>query len=516
VSYHLVDVVERLGHPRILVLGDLILDEYVWGDAERISQEAPVILLREDRREKRLGGAANVANMLRGLEAEVAMAGIVGSDGDGRFVRDQLERAGVETDCLLDDLDRPTTVKQRFIGRAQHRHPHQMLRVDREVRTPLRDELAREFVERLVAAIPDYAAVLVSDYGKGVCTKGVLRSVIDAGRAAGVPVIVDPAATADYSAYRGATAITPNRLETSKATRRRIETAEDAFAAGRQLVALLDLDHAFVTLDSDGIACVESNGRETMLPTRKREVYDITGAGDMVLATIGVGAAAGVRPVDLARLANIAGGLEVEHVGVVNVTREQMLADLVVGDRTSSDKLCTLDELARHVAARRRLGQRIVLTNGCFDLLHAGHVASLEQAAREGDCLIVAANGDASIRGLGKAPDRPLFDETHRTAMLAALESVDYVVLFDEATPHAVIERLRPDMLVKGGTYAAHEIVGWELVESYGGQVKPLGVVPGLSTTAIVARLRGETVPVPSPSTAAADDSDTTPLRRAG
>jgi D-beta-D-heptose 7-phosphate kinase/D-beta-D-heptose 1-phosphate adenosyltransferase len=235
-----------------------------------------------------------------------------------------------------------------------------------------------------------------------------------------------------------------------------------------------------------------------MLRTRKREVYDITGAGDMVLAMIGVGAAAGVDPINLARLANVAGGLEVEQVGVVPISREEILADLIAAGRSKRNKICTLDEAARHVAARRKLGQRIVMTNGCFDVLHVGHVTSLQQAPEEGDCLIVAANSDASIRQL-KGPDRPVFAEDHRTTMLAALEAVDYVVLFDELTPHAAIEQLKPDLLVKGGTYARHEIVGWELVESYGGQVKALGVIPGISTTQILSQLRGEPGSIPRP-----------------
>lgn len=211
----------------------------------------------------------------------------------------------------------------------------------------------------------------------------------------------------------------------------------------------------------------------------------------MVLATIGLGAAAGITPFDLARLANVAGGLEVEQIGVVPITRQQMLADLFGGERSTSDKICSLDVLERHVAARRRLGKRVVLTNGCFDLLHVGHVTYLQQAAREGDCLIVAINSDESVRQLGKGADRPIFNQEQRAAMLAALEAVDYVTVFSEATPHAILSRLKPDLLVKGGTYARHEIVGRELVEAYGGQVKALGEVPGISTTLVLKQVRG-------------------------
>ena len=497
-SYHLIDVVQKLGSPRILVLGDLILDRYIWGDAERVSQEAPVILLREERQEIRLGGAANVANMLRGLEAEVMMAGVVGADVEGNQVCGELAKAGVVTDAIVADSTRPTTVKQRYIGLAQHRHPHQMLRVDREVRRPIEAQLEERLLDAMLSSLGDCQAVLISDYGKGVCTPRLVSQIIQAARDAGLPVIVDPSSSGDCRNYTGATAVTPNRLETRRATGIEIRTPTDAFAAGRRLCAEFQLDYAFVTMDSDGIALTLSDGTSHMLRTRKREVYDITGAGDMVLAMIGVGAAAGVDPINLARLANVAGGLEVEQVGVVPISREEILADLLASGRSTHSKICTLDEAARHVAARRKLGQRIVMTNGCFDVLHVGHVSYLQQAAEEGDCLIVAANSDASIRQL-KGPDRPVFAEEHRTTMLAALEAVDYVVVFAESTPHAVIERLKPDLLVKGGTYARHEIVGWELVESYGGQVKALGVIPGISTTQILSQLRGEPGGVPRP-----------------
>lgn len=503
-SYHLIDMVQKLGRPRVLVLGDLILDRYTWGDAERVSQEAPVILLREERQEIRLGGAANVAHMLRGLEADVLMAGVVGGDGDGQLLRAELEAAGVDCGATLTDPSRPTTVKTRFIGLAQHRHSHQMLRVDREVRVPLDEARERQLLECLLPRLRECQSVLISDYGKGVCTPAVVSRVIETARGMGLPVIVDPSWSGDCRNYIGATAVTPNRLETKRATGIEIRTTDDAFAAGRTLCVDYQLEHAFVTLDSDGIALTFRNGSSQHLKTRKREVYDITGAGDMVLAMIGVGAAAGIDPVDLARLANVAGGLEVEQIGVVAISREEILADLLAHspagqEKETHEKVVTLDDLARQTAARRRLGQRIVMTNGCFDVLHVGHVSYLQQAAREGDCLIVALNSDASVRLLDKGSDRPIFSQEHRAAMLAALEAVDYVVIFSEATPHAVLERIKPDLLVKGGTYAHHEIVGWELVESYGGQVKPLGVVPGLSTTQILRRLRGEPATIPHP-----------------
>jgi D-beta-D-heptose 7-phosphate kinase/D-beta-D-heptose 1-phosphate adenosyltransferase len=257
----------------------------------------------------------------------------------------------------------------------------------------------------------------------------------------------------------------------------------------------IGLDYAFVTLDRDGIAVVHKDGRREHLPTRPREVCDITGAGDMVMAMIGVGTAAGINPEDLARLANIAGGLEVEQNGVVPIRRSEILADLLGHHTIGDTKLGTLPQIQRQVAARKKVGQKVVLTNGCFDLLHAGHVSYLKEAAQEGDCLVVAINSDASVRRLGKGEDRPIFEQSYRAEMLAALEAVDYVVVFDEDTPHAILEAIQPDVLVKGGTYQPHEIVGKEVVEAYGGRVKAMGAMPGLSTTEILRRLRDVSPP---------------------
>lgn len=491
-SYQLVELVQRLGQPHVLVLGDVILDRYVWGDAERISQEAPVILLREDKQEVRLGGAANVANMLRGLEARATIASVTGSDADAAVLKGELERSGVDCDLLVGDSGRPTTVKVRYIGRAQNRHPHQILRVDREVRTPIEQPVVERLWSVIESALPDFDCILISDYAKGVCTPELVQRLIKAASDRGVPVIVDPASHGDCTAYYGATALTPNRLETSRAAKMDVKNDADAFAAGRKLVQQHNLNHIFVTLDSDGIAVVKNDGTAVRLPTRKRQVYDITGAGDMVLAMIGVAAAAGINPENLARLANTAGGLEVEKIGCVPVTRDEILADLLAHHRTSEGEkvVDTVEELSRQVEARRRVGQKIVFTNGCFDLLHPGHVACLQQAAREGDCLVVALNSDESVRSLNKGPDRPIVSESHRAAMLAALEVVDYVHVFSESTPERLLQALRPDVLCKGGTYSRTEIVGWEIVESYGGTVKPLGVVAGLSTTNLVEAIR--------------------------
>ncbi|MDQ3331908.1 MAG: bifunctional ADP-heptose synthase, partial [Planctomycetota bacterium] len=281
-SYKLVELVQRLDDQNILVLGDVILDRYVWGDAERISQEAPVILLREDKQEVRLGGAANVANMLRGLEARATIASVTGCDADAGTLRNELSAAGVDCGLLVEDSSRPTTVKLRYIGRAQHRHPHQILRVDREVRTPIDETITERLWAAIEPRLSEFGCVLVSDYGKGVCTPALVQRLIKAARERRIPIIVDPSSSGDCTGYRGATALTPNRLETGRAAKCEIRNDADAFAAGRKLVREHDLDHIFVTLDSDGIAVVKKDGSAVRLPTRKRQVYVITGAGDMV------------------------------------------------------------------------------------------------------------------------------------------------------------------------------------------------------------------------------------------
>ena len=356
----------------------------------------------------------------------------------------------------------------------------------------------------MLPRLHEFQAVLISDYAKGVCTREVVQPLIAAARAAGLPVVVDPAAGGDYNLYRGATGVTPNRSETFKATGIEIRSIDAAYKAGNLLVEKFGLDMAFVTLDRDGIVLAREHAEPVHLPTRIREVYDVTGAGDMVLAMFGLGMAAGIEPTRLCRLANVAGGLEVEQVGVVRISRKEILTDLLHGSRRTQGKVCSLEELTRHVSARRKAGQKVVLTNGCFDLLHVGHVSYLKEAAREGDCLIVAINSDESVRRLNKAPDRPIFDQQYRAEMLAGLESVDYVVVFGEETPHAILRTLQPDVLVKGGTYRDDEIVGREVVLEYGGRVKAMGITPGVSTTEIVRRLRESenqsiAIPIPIP-----------------
>ena len=481
----LLETLNGLPHPRVLLFGDLMLDRYTWGRADRTSQEAPVVILQAERREHRLGGASNVAQMLRVLECDVTCVGVVGNDDAGRVIRQLLLDNGIAASAIITCEDRPTTTKERFVGRAGSGLPSQILRVDTESTVALSASDEERVVAALEATIPAHDAVLISDYSKGACTPRTLAAAIDVARRHRIPVLVDPGRTQNFRCYRGATLVKPNRHETETASGRLIRQPDDALEAGRALCERLDLDLAVITLDADGMALVPKTGKGHVFSTRARSVYDITGAGDMVLAMLGLAIASGIDHATAVQLANVAAGLEVDRTGVCALTREEIRRELQDHQATSSRKVVARDEAARLAAEYRRRGKRVVLTNGCFDLLHVGHVTYLEEAAAMGDVLFVAINSDDSVRRL-KGPQRPVIQGRERAAMLAALSCVAHVLEFDEDTPHALLNAIRPDVLTKGGTYQPHEVVGHEIVEGYGGRVCVAGVVPGISTTDIV------------------------------
>lgn len=478
----LIDLVERLGHPKVLVVGDLMLDRYIFGNVERISQEAPVPVLHADRQENRLGGAASVASMLTCLESEVTLLGLLGADDAGRAAQDLLRQWAIPDQYVFVDADRPTTCKERFIGRAQDRHPQQILRVDRELCTPLASEWEARLIQAVSSAVKDCEIVLVSDYAKGVCTPDLLAHLIDRARTLGRRVLVDPIRRADYGRYRGATCLTPNRTEAQLAAGLPVATKEQALIAGERLLQELGAEAVVVTLDREGMALIHADGRRATFPTRPRQVYDVTGAGDMVLSVLGLCLAAGASYDQAITLSNIAAGLEVERLGVATVSRVELLQELSVAAASQTTKLWRADALEGELERRRRWGQRIVFTNGCFDVVHSGHVECLQQARSLGDILVVGINSDASVRRL-KGCDRPLNSVAHRAQVLAALACVDYVVVFEEDSPVSLLRAFRPHVLVKGGDYRPDQIVGREIVESYGGQAVIVPQVPGQSTT---------------------------------
>jgi D-beta-D-heptose 7-phosphate kinase/D-beta-D-heptose 1-phosphate adenosyltransferase len=487
-SADLIDLVQKLGQPHVLVVGDLMLDRYVWGDAERISQEAPVILLHADKREERLGGASSVATMLRALGANVALAGVVGADADGAKIRKLLGDLGIDHDGVVSDPNRPSTVKERYIGRAQQRHPQQMIRVDYEVREPVTALVEAALVQAISQQLRKADIVLISDYDKGVCTPAVLTATIAEARRRELRTLADPIRGKDYSKYHGCSSITPNRLEAGLATGRTLRNTEDALQAADQLQCQLDLEAGIVTLDKDGMALVHRDGRRQIFPTRPRQVYDITGAGDMVMSVLALALAAGADYDPAIRLANVAGGLEVEKIGVATITRDEILRDLLRAGPSGDQKVLDRENLRQELDIRRRLGQRIAFTNGCFDVLHAGHVQYLQEARGQADLLVVGLNSDASVRVL-KGPSRPVHAEQARAFVLAGLQAVDFVTVFAETTPLSLIHAVRPDVLVKGADYRKEEVVGAEFVESYGGRVHLAALRAGYSTSRILQRV---------------------------
>ncbi len=480
----------RTGRPRICVVGDVILDRYLWSSAERISPEAPVLVVRADRQDDRPGGAASVAALLRSLECEVSLVSVVGNDAEGECLRHLLRERGISASTLILDAGRPTTFKSRILSNIDQRQPHQLLRIDRELRHSLSDGLTSELLQIFDAALPQVDCVLVSDYGKGICTEQVLRHIISHTRQRSIPLIADPAKGTDFQRYRGMPILTPNRTEAAYASGRPVTSIHSGVEVANQLCRDFELDAVVLKLDSDGLVVCQRGEEPIVERTAPKLVCDVTGAGDTVLAALGLCLASGWPLVDAARIANIAAGVQVERIGVESVTRRE-IAQRLTGIRSprTVSKIIGLEEATRICEDCRATGRTIVYTNGCYDLLHAGHVACLEEAAELGDLLLVAVNSDRSVRRL-KGADRPIVNECQRTALIAALSCVDYVLLMDDPTPHQHLQALLPHVLVKGSPYSQAGVVGSDIVRAYGGRVHLTEAVPGLSTTDLVARVR--------------------------
>jgi D-beta-D-heptose 7-phosphate kinase/D-beta-D-heptose 1-phosphate adenosyltransferase len=486
-SISAINLLERDARPRVLLVGDVMLDRYVWGDVERISPEAPIPILRIERQEHRLGGAGSVAAMLASLGAETILAAVVGHDEEGRTIGQLLDNLDINRRLVLRVEDRVTTVKQRLLGRAQHRYPHQMMRVDRECTAAIAAETLELLLAGIARCIDEVDLVLVSDYNKGVCKGDFFPRLTELARKAGVPVVADPVKDADYRRYAGCTCITPNRAEAGRALGIRIATPQEGLAAARKLLDF-GLQAVIVTLDRDGMAWVDRSGQSRLFPARPRQVCDITGAGDMVLSMLGYMLAAGADTAAAIEVANVAGGLEVERLGVVPLTRQEILAELTHGS-SSDQKIVAEEHLPATLQRLRAAGKRIVMTNGCFDLLHPGHVASLQEARKQGDCLLVAVNSDRSVREI-KGPGRPVIDEQGRSEMLAALACVDYVVVFDEASVAGLVERVQPDVLVKSDQYTTEQVVGHEAVLRRGGNVVGVPMKAQYSTSQLIEQIQ--------------------------
>ncbi len=469
--------VERLGRPRVFVIGDLILDRYLWGSVTRISPEAPVQVLDAEREEFRVGGAANVAHNVASLGARASCGGVVGRDAWGaEFLRD-LRRLGISTSPVLRDGSRPTTVKTRLLA-----HNQQMIRIDRERRDPLTPALERSLIAAIRREARTADLALVSDYHKGTMTPAVSKAVVREFARRGKPVLVG-LKNRDMAKYRGATGASLNRGELAQ-----LSGAEGVEQGARIVLRKLGLQYLVVTLGEKGMRVYDRTGQVAGLAAEARQVYDVTGAGDTVLAAFSVGRAAGLGLEDCALLATAAAGIVVAKVGTATATRRELL-DAASHPEAQHRKVLKVAALGKALAEERKRDRRIVFTNGCFDLLHAGHLRSLQFAKSRGDVLVVGLNSDRSVRRL-KGPGRPILPAAERSALLAGLECVDYVALFDADTPAELIRAVRPDVLVKGEDYAGRKVVGRDVVEARGGRVELVPLVPGISTTDLVARIR--------------------------
>jgi D-beta-D-heptose 7-phosphate kinase / D-beta-D-heptose 1-phosphate adenosyltransferase len=477
----LLEILERLAGVHVWVIGDLMLDEYVSGAVDRISPEAPVPVVRVRETEFRLGGAANVARQAAVLGARVSLAGIIGQDPAGERLLELCASAGIDTHAVAQLPDRATTRKLRVLG-----HSQQLLRLDWEDSGPCAPAAVERAIGQLAAG-PAPDAIVLSDYAKGVLSPETIGAVLALHRMA--PVIVDPKHR-DFSRYRGATAVTPNLRELELAAGEALdaEDTEAIEAAARRLARSAALEALVVTLGERGMLVVPSVGASLLVPAEKRDVYDVTGAGDTAIAVLAVALAAGAPLTAATQLANAAAGVAVGQVGAVAVEPGRIRDALAA---RPDGKVLGRAELAARAASWRMAGKRIVFTNGCFDLLHSGHLALLEHAARLGDVLVLAINSDASVRRL-KGSDRPLVPQAERAALLAALSFVDAVAIFEEDTPLETLEAVRPQVLVKGADYRPEQIVGRELVEGYGGRVAVVPLVPDKSTSALLERIRGK------------------------
>lgn len=483
VSSVLADAVPALAKARVVCAGDLMLDRYVYGEVRRISPEAPIPVLAIDHETAMLGGAGNVVRNLAALGVGVSVAGVIGDDEAGRAVTDLLAREPGVRPLLGTDPARRTAIKTRFCA-----GPQQLLRADRETIAPLAPAEQDRLVGAVAAALAEASVLVLSDYGKGLLEAGVAKRLIDAARQAGRMVIVDPKGT-DFSRYAGATLLTPNRRELAEATRMPVGDDSQVVAAARALIGDHGVQAVLVTRSQDGMTLVEASGEPRHLKAEARAVFDVSGAGDTVVAVLAGALAAGLALDDAARLANAAAGIVVGKVGTAVVHPDELVSALHHQDVWEAEaKLVSREQAAERIAAWRRQGLKIGFTNGCFDLLHPGHVSLLAQARAACDRLVVGLNSDASVSRL-KGPSRPVQTEAARATVMASLRSVDLVVIFGEDTPLALIEALRPDVLVKGADYTVETVVGADRVQSWGGRVLLAELAQGHSTSATIARI---------------------------
>lgn len=498
-------LIEKMEKSTVLVIGDIMLDRFVYGSVERISPESPVPVLSIAREDTMLGGAGNALANLAGLNAQAQILSVIGDDDEGEQVRKNIEALGYKADTLIEEQNRPTIVKTRYLAGHQ-----QLLRTDFENSAAITDDTANTIVKNAKALIPNSGAVILSDYGKGLLRSDVIEQIIQCAKENNIPVIVDPKGN-DFSIYRGASAVTPNKKELSEATQgAKVSSDEDVLAAATQIIDVCGIEAVIATRSNDGMSVIQKDVDAVHLRTDDIEVFDVSGAGDSVIATIAAGLAAGGSLVDAAQLANIAGSIVVTKVGTAPIRSAELL-DALKGDhgdrlaQTGKDRdkadrsrradILSWEDAAEQIKRWKARGLKVGFTNGCFDILHYGHVTYLNDTRDHCDRLVMGLNKDSSISIL-KGPERPVHDENSRATVLAALGSIDMVVMFgaekegDDNTAIALLDTLKPDVYFKGGDYTEDQIPEAPTVRRYGGDVKVMPVYEGHSTTSSIEKMK--------------------------
>ena len=464
--------------PKLLVIGDLMIDQYLWGSCERISPEAPVQVINVDRESTVLGGAGNVVNNLKKLGAKVDVISVVGNCEISNELISLLSDIEVDTKYLIIQKNRTSSKKSRIIASQQ-----QVVRYDRESSDDIDIESQNTIIETFNKIVKDYEVILLSDYGKGVLTDQLTQSLIDIAKKYNKKVLIDPKGI-DYLKYKGAYLLTPNKKEASEATKINIVDDDSLTKAIIQLKSMCDLDVSLITLSEHGVAIYDHELRTH--PTIAKEVFDVTGAGDTVLASLGFAIVCGLNIDDAVKFSNLAGGVVVGKIGSATATLNEIIEYESSLNKSSSDKhIKTQVEIAALSEELRSKGKRIVFTNGCFDLLHAGHISFLETTKSFGDVLILGLNSDRSVTSL-KGKERPINIQADRAYILAALEVVDYVVIFDEDTPYELIKAIKPHILVKGADYKGKEVVGQDIAD----ELKLVEFVDGKSSTQTIEKIK--------------------------
>ena len=468
--------------PRIMVVGDLILDEYIWGSVSRISPEAPVPILETKSENLTLGGAANVANNLVALGCKVHLVGAIGNDEKGDKLLSLIEDKKISSKGIFRFVYRPTTSKIRVIG-----HNQQILRIDKEDNRPITEETENKIIKFINKTLPDMDIVICSDYRKGILTEKVFSAIIHRAKNSKKRIIVDPKSS-NFEFYQGASIITPNQLEVEKAVPIKIQDKIDLDRAAEYLLNLTHAESILITRGKDGMTLYPNKENPIDIPTQAKEVFDVTGAGDTVVSVLAMALSIGFNYQDSAWLSNMAASIVVGKIGTAVVTLSEIDEYLHEEMLRTSKAILNLEELTKTVSLAKSVGKTIVFTNGCFDLIHGGHIEFLQKAREKGDLLIVGLNSDESVKSI-KGNDRPIKTQKERANIISALKSVDYITIFNETTPEEIIRQVRPDILVKGDDYNKDEVAGREIVEGYGAKVELIPIVKGLSTTNIVTKI---------------------------